>query len=188
MKSLTTQDLVAGLKKHPVSFAAGLLVVLLGAAIYFRGGLVPELQATLEEKSALGQKQQANLRFSAQLDEQLVTLEAAVAEINARAITPAALASNLQYFYRMEAEHGFKILDLRQGNLPALPATRPNYIKVPFTLAVEGTYASLLALLRDLEQGRHFARVEIANLAAAQGQDRRSVLALTLNLELLARP
>jgi hypothetical protein len=188
MKSLTTQDLVAGLKKHPVGFATALLVLLLGGAIYFRGGLVPELQATMEEKSALGQRQQANIRFASQLDEQLARLEAALVEINVRAINPAALANNLQYFYRMEAEHGFKILDLRQGTLPALPATRPNYVRVPFTLAVEGAYPAVLALLRDVERGRHFARVEIATLSPAPGQDRRTVVTLNLSLELLARP
>lgn len=93
----------------------------LGAAIYFRGGLVAEPSAALEGKSAPGQKQQANVRFSSQWDEPL-----------------AGLANNLQYFYCMEAEHGLRILDLRQGLMPALPAIRPNYVRVPFTLAIEG--------------------------------------------------
>lgn len=189
MKDLTVKDLIAAVKKHPVGIAGGVLVLVLAVGIYVRGGAMPGLKAELEEKSALDQRQQTNLRYAAQLDEQLAALEAVLAEINERAISPAALANNLQYFYRLEAEHGFKILDLRQGATPPLPKTKPNYIRIPFTLAVEGSYPVLLAMLRDIEQGRHFARVETASLSLARSQGAApGTLALSLNLELLARP
>lgn len=191
--SLTSQDIVAAFKKHPISFGAGLLAVLIGAGWYIRGTGVAELEMTLEDRTGLGQKQQNNVRFSALLDDQLAAVDAAVAEINTRAISPAALAINLQYIYQLEAEHGIKLLDLQQVNLPP-PRTKPNYLGVPFTVSAQGTYRSLIEFVRALENGRRFARIDTFRLSPSGGiagaTVNRSdpVLTLTLDFNLLAKP
>jgi hypothetical protein len=177
------KSFVATFKKHPVGFGCGLLCLLLIVGIYHRRSAIPEREAVLEERVSEGNRLSQNLRHSAQLKEQHDALVAANAEIDGRAVRLASLATNLEYFYRLETDTGIKLLDLRQMT-PATarggPATK--HLRVPFAVSVQGEYAKVMNFLRRLENGPHFCRINSATLNGA------AEVTLTLSLELLGLP
>lgn len=190
--SISNEDLVNAIKKHPVGFGCGFLVIALGVGMYLRSGNVPELTTTLEDRSAVGLRQQTNIKNGALLDEQLAAIEAAVAQINERAVDRAALANNLQYFYQLEAEHGVKIVDLRP-DIVLESKIKTTYTEAPFVVSAEGTYRQLLAFIRAIEQGRRFARIDSARfepsteVTALQPGRGDPVLEISVNVILLAK-
>lgn len=184
--------IVTPLKKHPLGFSAFGLAILLFIGISVRSGSKDDLILKLEEVTAQGQRLKNNLKYSADLDDQLTAINAATMEISDRAISPAALATNLQYFYRLESDLGVEYTDLRQG-LPTKAAAGKSYIAVPYTVSVQGTYSQLLDFIRNLEEGTHFIRFKTTNLAPGRnvgetGRDPTNpILALNLSIEILGR-
>jgi hypothetical protein len=76
------------------------------------------------------------------------------------------LAENLQYFYRLESETGTKLTDPRQNawTPPAKNAAKTNFTIVNFNLTAQGDYGQILDLLRKLEDGEHYCRVNTLNM------------------------
>ncbi len=179
-------------KKHPVGVGSIALAVVLGVVGYFRSSRMGELETELDDRSRQGERLQNNLRYASRLDEHLTTLNYAVETINERAINPAALATNLQFFYRLESELGLKLVDLRQG-VPERGRDNTEYIGVPYTVAVEGTYRQLLQFIQRLETGAHYVKFLSSNLAPSRGVGANGgeadptdpVLVLSLNLQIL---
>ena len=116
---ITNQQLLAAVKAQPIGFGCGALAVVLGLAIYFRGGLLPEAEGLLDQNATLGERIDANLKNGVQLTEQLAAITAARKQIEARLVRPDELAKNQQFFYKLEAETGIKLIDLRQNQVPA---------------------------------------------------------------------
>jgi hypothetical protein len=184
--------IVSILKKHPLGLSAFGVAILLFVGISVRSGSMEDLTLELEEVSAQGERLKNNLKYAAQLDEQLMAISAASLEISERAINPSSLASNLQHFYRLESDLGVEYTDLRQG-VASPPAAGASFIAVPYTVSVQGTYAQLLNYLRRLETGMPFVRFTTTNLspsriAGAAAQDPTNpILSLTLGIELLGK-
>ena len=191
--SLETKDLVQVVKKHPIGFAAGLLAVALGVASYLRGGTVGELRTRLDERTAEGTRQQANLTNGVRLEDHLATLAKANEAIAARAVDSRELASNLQYFYELEAALGVKLIELRQG-APSAKAKGAAYLGVPYTIALEAPFDRIVQFLQALEHGERYARFLSVTLqpraADAPGGNARTpaagtLITLSLTVELL---
>jgi len=186
--SLTGQDLVAQLKKHPVGFGCGLIALALGAATYYRHQEVPTAEALLEQRTSEGERLKNNIKHSLLLKEQHEALVAANREVGERAIRLGALATNLQYFYRIEAETGTKLVDLRQlAPAPAPKGPAPKYLRIPYSLTVQGDYAKVITFLRRLETGTHFCRINAAVFTPVTTGEPNDVT-LALSLELLGLP
>ena len=189
---MDAQDIVTFIKKHPVGVGCVVLAVVLSIGGYVRSGRMGELESELDDRVREGDRLKNNLRYASKLDEHLDTVNRAVERINKSAITPSALATNLQFFYRLESELGLKLVDLRQGT-PERSKQSTEYIEVPYTLAVEGTYRQLLLLIRRLETGSHYVKFLSSNLAPSraattgEADPTRPILLLTLNLQLLRR-
>ncbi len=188
---MTTAELIALLKKNPIS--VGCAAVTLGLAVwtYIDSDDPPRLSTELDQVSTESHRLAANIKNSAQLHEQLNALAAARVEIEPRIVHVSELAKNLQYFYRIEAETGTKITDLQRNNQasPLKPGPKGVYAPVGFTVSVEGEYPSILEFLRRLENGTHFCRVISGNLAKGGNDvDRSGPLKLNLTLELLGQP
>lgn len=189
---MTNQELLALVKKNPVSVGCGLLALALGVGFYFRSDQIPAVTAQLDQVSAEGRRLTANIRNAAQLAEQIAVLEEAGRKIAPRLVSAPELAKNLQYFYKLEADTGTKLLDLRQ--LPPAVAVSTKappaaYAGVGFALSVEGEYPALIEFLRRLENGTHYCRVLNAAVTTTSGEvDRNGPLKLTLTLELLGQP
>lgn len=188
---MTTADLLALLKKNPISVGCGVIALGLGIWSYIDSDDEPQLAMQLDQVSAEASRLSANIKNAAQLHDQLRALAEARVAIEPRIVHASELAKNLQYFYKIEAETGTKITDLQKINStgPAKPGAKTIYAPVGFSLSVEGEYASILEFLRRLENGTHFCRVITGNLAKGGNDlDRSGPLKLNLTLELLGQP
>lgn len=186
--AISNADFIAFLKRNPISVGCGVLSVLLALAIFYRSSGVPEAMTQLDEKSREGARLAANLRNAAQLPEQLEQLTIAAKAIDARLVRATDLAQNLQYFYRLEAETGVKLIDLRQNQPSASTKPAAGALGgIEFTISMQGEYFALLDVIRRLENGTHYARVINCNLRGS-GPDRTGPVSLALDVELLGLP
>jgi len=147
----------------------------------------------LDQKATLGERIDANLKNGAQLADQYAALAAARKEIESRLIHADEIAKNLQFFYKLEAETGVKLVDLRQST--AGPGAKPSksksfYRSVGYVVAVRGDYVRILDFIRRLESGQRFCRIMTATMGVGAGteKERASEMTINLNLELLGQP
>jgi len=190
---MDADQIVASLKANPISVACGAMALALAVGIFFRSDRVPGNEELLDQKASLGDRLDANLKNGVQLADQLAAITAARQQIEARLIHPDELAQNLQFFYKLEAETGTKLIDSRQVQLAAGKAgpkgSRTLYTSVGFAVVVRGEYVRLLDFLRRLESGQRFCRVTTAtiSISGSSDKDRGNELTLNLNLELLGQ-
>ena len=181
--SIETKDVIAAFKRRPLLFVCGGLVFVLGVTAYFRQGVTDELHGSLVEREKELLRLTNNTKNSAQLDAQLGALRGANAKLAAGALRAGELARNQQLFYRLEAETGVKLLDLRQIPLPppAKGAAPTTYSAIPFSLTIKGDYSQLIDFLRRLDSGETLARVTTGSIARpAEGAQ-----TLSLGVEML---
>lgn len=183
---MTNQELVAFVKKNPVTVACGLLSLALVGGIYFRGDLIPAAEAELAQKSAEGERYAANIRNSEQLNEQYAILVAANKEIDARAVRVSQFGANSQFFYKLESESGVKLADPSQTTRSA-PKGKTLFVPVAFSISAQGDMPQLVHFLRLLEGGTRYSRVLTASINQS-GVNRSAPLTMTLNVELLGVP
>jgi hypothetical protein len=184
---MTTEQLVAFIKKNPISAACGVISLGLAVALYWRSDVLPEAEELLARKSAEADRYAANIKNSALLNEQLEELVAAVKELDGRLVQASQLGVNNQYFFKLESDTGTKLIDFHQRGIPATKGPKTNFSPVAFTVALQGDLPQLLSFLRLLENGTHYARVNSATCSLA-GVDRGGRLTLSLSLELLGVP
>ncbi len=185
---MTNQELVAIIKKHPISFGCGALSLAFAAALYLRVDEIPGAEAELGLKSADGDRIALNIQYSTHLREHADAMAAATKDVEGRLVKPTQLGTNTQYFYKLEGETGVKIVDLRQTATTATPAkgAKNAYVAVPFTVSVQGSLPQILEFLRQLENGAHYCRVLTASFNGV-ASNRNSPLTLGLSLELLGK-
>lgn len=185
---MTNDEVYAFIKKNPIPVACAVITLALGALYYFRSGDYPAAEATLAEKSAEAEKYALNIKYSAQLKDQLEALVAANKNVEARLTRASQQGINTQYFYKLERETGVKLVSFGQSP-SAAPAkgSKAAFIPVPFNVGVQGTLPQLLDFLRQLEGGTHFVRVLAANCNVANTA-RSGPLTLSLTLEMLGLP
>lgn len=184
---MTNEEVIAFVRKNPVSIGCGVLSLVLAGLSYWRSGQVPDSEAELTQKSGEGERYAANLKNANLLKEQHEALVAANKAIDARIIRASQLGKNLQYFYKLESETGVKLTtDPRQSQPSAKKEAKAAYIFVPYTLSVQGDLSQLLNFIRRLENGTHFCRILTITLSAAG--DRNAPLTLSVSLELLGLP
>lgn len=185
-------DLQVMIKKHPIGAAAVLLSVACGVLLYFRSSTISERSDEGTRKADEAAKMQANITNSAGLAEQTEKMREAAKEVDARLVRRSQLATNLQYFYKMESDSGVKILDVRQGELSQQRnAARTSYAGIPYTVSVQGSFPQTLSFLKRLENGRHFSRFITVTYTKAGSSDRAGagdLMNLSINLELLGQP
>ena len=181
--SLDTKEINDLFKRHPVPVGCAGLTFILLLALYFRFGTLAEVQVKLEEREKALSKLVDNVKFSAQLDTQLAALEQANAVILAGALREGELARNQQLFYRLEADSGVKLLDIRQQPVPkpAKGAAPTVYVPITFSLSILGEYPQIMKFLKNLEKGDTVSRL----VAATIGQPVEGGQTVSLTVELL---
>lgn len=188
---MTGADLTAFAKKHPLGVICLIIALACGAALYFRADVISVSQAEYEAKSSEAAKMISNVKNAPGLEEQVAEMQELGKELDARLMKAGQLAVNLQYFYKLEADHGVKFQDVRQTTRAARAgAPKTIFTPVPFTLSVEGDYAQLVKFLGALQNGRHLCRINSAvfNKPNAAANSENSKITLALNLELLGQP
>jgi len=156
-------------KKYPVLFASVFLSLAFALAIYFRGNLRTEQQEELDKYRAEAIVYRTNIANSFQLQQQLDYLIQANSALAQRGFRPDSLALNLQYFYRLESEIGFKYLNLNPTGRSSTPggkaAPKSAYTPINYSISVQGTFPQIIIFLKNLEQGAYFARVNSASMS-----------------------
>jgi Tfp pilus assembly protein PilO len=181
---MTTADLVALVKKHPIGFGCLLVSLICGVLLYLRSGNIAASQAELEASSADAAKMMANVRNSKGLPEQVAEIQAQTKELESRLMKAGQLAVNLQYFYKLETENEVKLVDVRQNAFPR--GLKTMYGGVPFNVTVQGSFTHVTNFMNRLQNGRHFCRIITSNYTKVQ--DNTGDISLSLNLELLGQP
>ena len=185
---MNIQDLIAVLKKNPISVGCGVLSLALLGAIYFRLDAVPQVEVDLAQKSAQAEKIALNIKYSAQLKEQLDALIEANRQIDSRIVRASELGKNTGYFYQVESITGAKIIDLRQTTPTIVPKpAKGTFIPVAFSVTVQGNLVQVLEFLRQIESGAHYSRILVA-ACNGNAATRSTPLTLALSLELLGIP
>jgi hypothetical protein len=167
-------------RRYPFRLFCLLLAVLGAVGIYLLDSKIEAAHAELDQKSVEGARLAANVSYSSQLTSQLEAVSKATETITSRLVSPANLATNLQYFYRLEKETGVELIDVRQNTSSGKAKGGTG---VAFSVSVKGEYPALLGWLRRVENGPHFARFLSASMGATA--DRKGPLTLAVTLELL---
>lgn len=191
---MTSADLLAMIKKHPIGFACGVICVVCAGLLYFRSNKIDEYRAEYEAKSAEATTILANVRNSEKLPAQVTEIQVLAKEMEGRLVKAGQLAVNLQYFYKLEAETEVKLVDVRQGNLPR--GGKTTYTGIPFSVTVQGSFKQVFAFLQKLENGPHFCRFTAVVFSKQGGGSSEAGrpspdtagINVSLNLELLGVP
>lgn len=190
---MTGADLIALVKKQPIAFACGLVVVLCAVWLYFDSDGIDKARSDFEAKDKESKAIAANARSANGLAEQTAEMQAAAKQLESRLLRVADLANNLQIFYRLENDTGVKLVDARQNPIPTPKQGAPKtlYTTVPFGVTIQGSYAQVWSFIRRTETIPHFARVSRLTLSkvepGANGVAPDSLNAV-LTLELLGTP
>jgi hypothetical protein len=186
---MTNEELIALIKKNPVSVGCGFLSLLLAGALYFRSEEIPAAEDELTQKTALAERYALNLKNAVQLKEQFDAIAAANKIIDGRIIRISQLGNNTQFFYKLQSDTGVKLVDFRQNTTAATPPKGPKttFVPVAFVVSVQGTLPQILDFLRQLESGPHYSRI-LAATCAGNPISRSGLLTLSLSLELLGLP
>ncbi len=188
---MTAADLVPLLKKYPTSVACGLLSIACGVLIYVRAGNIAASQAELDSSSAEANRMITNVRNSTGIAEQVAEIQGYSKELESRLMKAGQLAVNLQYFYKLEAETEVKLADVRQNSVGR--NARMQYVSVPFSVTVQGSFAHVMNFLTRLQAGRHFCRITAATISRSSGTSEVAAppetadMNLSLTLELLGQ-
>jgi len=187
---MTSADIVPFLKKHPLSVSCVAVALICAGTLYFRSDIGPAMQAELEAKSAEAKKMEGNVRNSANLAQQVAEIQEQRKDLENRLLKVGQLAVNLQYFYKLEADTGVKLIDVRQNT-----AGRPKglYVGIPFSVTVQGTYPQVMNFLARVEGGRHFCHVVTSSFSkigspTEPASSTTPDMSLSLNIELLGQP
>jgi len=185
---MTNAEILPFLRKNVICVTCVIVSIAIGVTLYMRSGLLPDAEKVLADKSKQGELIAANIEDAHQLKEQYAAIATANLAIANRMIRVGQLAENLQYFYRLESETGTKLMgDPRQiaWSPPPKNAPKTAYTPVGFALSAQGTYTQLMDLLRRLENGEHYCRINACNLRPTTEQQRGSLLTISLTIELL---
>jgi len=181
---MKTQDLVDFLKRYPTPCLSGLIVVVVMIVAYFRMDVNSELEGKYQMVSAEGATLMENIVNGSGLEEHVKTIQKQSAELESRLVRPAELAKNLQYFYRLEAETGARLGELRQVPLTNLTTAKGLFQPVMYSLVVTADYPVLMDYLHRLEEGICFYRMKNFSLQHSR-QSTRRMLVMAMNIELL---
>lgn len=184
---MTSAELTASLKKHPIGVACALIAIACGVVLYVRSGNIAASHAESEAATAEASKMIGNVRNSANLAEQTAEIESLRKELEGRVMKAGQLAVNLQYFYKLEAETEVKLVDVRQGTLPR--NAKSEYIGVPFSVTIHGSFAQVTSFLNRLQNGSHFCRINTATFNKSGNESAGATdMTLALSLDILGQP
>jgi hypothetical protein len=191
--AVTSKDVLALLKKHPVAIGCGLLSLVLLGASYWRSSRAAELADQVKQKEQEGQKILDDIRNGANLAEQFDALTTTTKELESRLVYSSERARNQQYFYRLESDTGVKEISLqpRAAAPPPARGPKPIYTGVGFSIAVQGNYRQILDFVTRLESGQHFYRLVSASVTrdgARGATPGPATLTANLNLEFMGLP
>lgn len=184
---MTGADITAVIKKQPIGFACLAIALVCGGLIYWRSDKISEQKDLYDQKAKEDEHVLANVRNAAGLPQQAEAMQRAASQLEERLVAASRLATNLQFFYRLESETGVKLLDVRQGALPARAAGKGLYVGVPYTVSIQGNLKQVLDFIQHIESGPHLAKfsgVAMNKTDSTAGE----TMTVSMKLDLLGTP
>lgn len=180
--------MVESLRSNLPGVALGGLVLLLGAASFWRSDALEAVEKQLAAKQVLANRLGRNVKQASQLPEQAAALTAARQAVEARILRGGEIGPHSEFFYRLEREAGVKLTELRPQPAPPPPkGAAPRVVPVPFSVSLQGSWPQLLAFLELLETDDRYVRVQTMSVVANPA-NRQEALSATVAVELLGRP
>jgi len=185
------------LRNHALASICCVITIGLVVAFLIRMDLLEQTRAEAEQLQKEAANMKVNLRNATGLKENLSAINGLLATVDARLVHQEDLASNLQYFYRLETETGAKILLLRQmtgagGTGPVSTPAKASSRSIPYSLIIEGSFPQVMAFLTQLERGPHFNRTTVftAQRGATDSAEgfRSGTVVVNLSIELMGTP
>jgi len=184
---MTGTDLITLLKKHPIGVACGLIALVCGVVLYLRADAIDATKQQLDEITKQSEVMVSNVRNSAGLALQVETIRQATKQLESRLVKANQLATNLQYFYRLESDTGVKLTDVRQNQTGR--AGGGLFVGIPYVVTLQGTFKQVLEFLQRVESGKHLSKYSSISFNKAAGTDANSgLLSVSMNIELLGTP
>jgi Tfp pilus assembly protein PilO len=187
---MTGADLIALIKKQPIGTACLAISLVCGVVWYFRSDALDETRKEYEARTQDDQRIATDIRNGTGLPQQVEAMQAAAKQLDSRLVHATQLASNLQFFYRLESETGVKLLDVRQMPLPSAKpgAAKTLYTPVPFVISLQGGYKQIMDFTSRLEKGARFCRFSSYSISKSFAQESAGQLTVAINVELLGLP
>jgi len=180
-------------RKNPVLITCVSIILILSVYYGFRYSANPEAEERLSLVNEEADRLALNLKNSAQLAEQMASLEESMGLINAKLMQSTALALNQQYFYKLVSDTGTKLLELRQGTVLPNAKKENGFVPIPFVVSVQGEYPKVMAFLQNLESGSYILRIVTVNIAPVPGtslyeDSGTEMINMSISLEVLGVP
>lgn len=176
-------------QKYPVAaICVGLSVLVLGAYGY-RFTELDSREQTLADLKIETDGLQKNVSNATELESHLKQLKDGITKLEGRSLKELALATNLQYFLRLEEQTGVKVV-VTQGSesAKARAARKTTFFPISFSVAADATWPQLLGVLRALETGPIEYRPTGMRVLATEGSATPPKVSLDLSLDLLGLP
>ena len=182
---MTSTDLLSICRKNPIGVICGIVTLLSGAFLYYRSDVIDETKSQLDDLSMQAQTMLANVRNSAGLLQQTELIKQSAKQLETRLIKATQLATNLQYFYRLESDTGIKLTDIRQNQVGR--AGTGLYVGIPYMVTFQGNFSQVLGFLQRIESGKHFSKFNSVSFNKTAGAT-AGMLNVSMNIELLGTP
>ena len=184
---MTGTDFIVLIKKHPIGVICGGISLLCGLALYLRSDVIDEMKAQIDAASQQSQAMLVNLRNSAGLAQQTEAIKQSAKQLEGRLVKSSQLATNLQYFYRLESDTGIKLTDVRQNQVGR--AGGSIYIGIPYTVTFQGSFKQVMEFLQRIESGKYFSKFSSVSFNKTAGVESTGrMLSVNMNIELLGTP
>jgi Tfp pilus assembly protein PilO len=184
---MTSTDLIVVVKKNPIGVACGIISLLCAAVLYLRSDVIDETKLKVDEVSQQSQAMLNNVRNSGGLPQQTESVKQSAKQLEARLVKASQLATNLQYFYRLESDTGLKLTDVRQNQIGR--PTSSIYVGIPYSVTFQGTFKQVLEFLQRVESGKYFSKFSSVSFNKTAGAaSTAGMLSVSMNIELLGTP
>lgn len=186
--SITVATLQEKVRRFPIPVISGLIVLGCFMNHYLRGNLIAELEAQRDQAGREAMQIDENIVAGTKLDVHVEEIQAMARHLDERIVQQAELATNLNYFYGLEAATGVNLSDLRQGSpIPVKDVEKAPYTGVSYYVLLSGAFAQVVGYFDELENGSRIYQLNSFNLQ--QGRDaKQEQVTLSLNLQLLGWP
>ena len=182
-------DIIAVIKKNPIGVTCAVISLLCGITLYLGADSIEENRLKVEEITKQSQAMLTNVRNAAgvSLFQQAELMQRASKQLDDRLVKASQLATNLQYFYRLESDTGVKLNDVRPSQVGR--AAGGTFIGIPYTVTFQGTFKQVMEFLQRVESGKHFSKFISVSLNKAAGtESNAAMLSVSMNIELLGTP
>ncbi len=190
---MNSQALIKLLKQYPAAIGGGVLCLILTAILFLRWDRLAELEFAYEEADRESELIRQNEINAVNLNANLQSLEAYVAEIDTRLMQPDARTDHYRYFLQLAERSGVHIDEPTLAEVLGPGAggqETTQYGQAEYGLRASGAYPKVLEFVRSLQLGHYISRIdrlEIYPIPATAAQAGSPQVAAEIRVRFLTR-